>query len=313
MVFDIITFGGAVVDAFVYTNVHEVHKEMCYPVGEKIAINKLHFETGGAGTNTAISFAKLGLKTGAIIKVGKDNNSQLILNELKKNHITFLGKQEEGLTDFSIILDSKEHDRTILTYKEKSNDITTKDLAKNLKTKWFYFSSADKNSLATQKTLALHAKKNKISIAYNPSSYLTKKGANHIKQILDHTKILILNEDEAKDLVPKGDLFEGLHKLGPEIVCITFGPKGNAVSYNNKVITSIPRKIKIVERTGAGDAFASGFVASYIKTEDIEKSIKIGSLNAESVIQIAGAKNGLLTWKEISKQLQHNPIKIKSS
>ncbi|MBU0907682.1 MAG: carbohydrate kinase family protein [Nanoarchaeota archaeon] len=313
MKYDIITFGGAVVDAFIYTNVHEVKKEMCYPVGEKIEINKLHFETGGGGTNTAVSFAKLGLKTGAIIKLGKDGNSQLILNELKKNKIDFLGKQEDGLTDFSVILDSKEHDRTILTYKEKSNDIALPEVSlMKLKTSWFYFSAADNSSLDTQKALALYASKNNIKIAYNPSSYLTKKGINHIKKILDHTEVLILNDEEARDLVPEGDLFKGLHTLGPKIVCITFGGQGNKVSDGNRVLTSIPRKIKIAERTGAGDAFASGFVAGIIKTNDIETAIKIGSLNAESVIQIPGAKNGLLTWKEISSQLKQNLIKVKS-
>lgn len=312
MEYDVITFGGAVVDAFVYTNVHEFKKEMCYPIGEKIAINKLHFSTGGAGTNTAVSFARLGLKTGAIIKVGKDSNANLILNELKKNKVAFLGKQEEGQTDFSVILDSHEHDRTILTYKEKSNDISLSDVSlKNLKTKWFYFSATDNRSLDTQKALALYASKNNIKIAYNPSSYLTKKGPDHIKKILDHTEVLILNDGEARDLVPQGDLFAGLHALGPKIVCITLGGKGNKVSDGKSILTALPRKIKIVERTGAGDAFASGFVTGIIKTNDIQTAVKLGSLNAESVIQHAGAKIGLLTWKEISNQLKQNLIKVR--
>ena len=311
MTYDIITFGGAVVDAFVYTNVQETQNKMCYNIGEKIAINKLQFSTGGAGTNTAVAFAKLGLKTGAIIKVGKDSNADLILNELKKNKITFLGKQEPGQTDFSIVLDSKDHDRTILTYKEKSNDILLSDInLKNLKTNWFYFSAADENSLNTQKALALYASKNNIRLAYNPASYLTKKGAAHIKKILSHAEILILNEGEAKDLIPQGDLFDGLHALGPKIVCITLGGKGNKVSDGTHILTSTPRDIKVAERTGAGDAFASGFVTGIIKTNDIKTAVKIGSLNAESVIQAPSAKNGLLSWKEMSRQLKNARIKI---
>jgi sugar/nucleoside kinase (ribokinase family) len=197
-----------------------------------------------------------------------------------------------------------------LTYKEKSNDISSLDLSfKNLKTKWFYFSAADGKSLETQKKLAAFAKKNKIKIAYNPSSYLTKKGINYIKKILDHTEVLILNETEAKDLIPREDLFLGLHKAGPRIVCITYGGKGNKVSDGVRILTALPRKIKVAERTGAGDAFASGFVTGIIKTNDIETATKIGSLNAESVIQIAGAKKGLLTWKELNKQLK-NGIKV---
>ncbi|MFH1802018.1 MAG: carbohydrate kinase family protein [archaeon] len=309
--FDIITFGGAVVDAFLDTDVPQKGKDICYLAGSKIAIKNLSFETGGGATNTAATFANLGLKTGAIIKIGNDTNAQLILKDLKSRKVAFLGKQEPGNTDFSVILDSKEHNRTILTHKEKSNSIEYKDLQiSKLKTKWFYFASLDGKSLATQKKLTAYAKKNKIKIAYNPSSYLTKKGPSYIKEILKNTDALILNNDEAKDLIPKGDLFKGLHKLGPKIVAITFGKKGNSVSNGEEILTALPRKVKVVERTGAGDAFASAFVASLTRSDSLEAAIIAGSLNAESVIRIPGAKNGLLDWKGMSKELRKSKINI---
>jgi ribokinase len=311
MVFDIITFGGAVVDAFLDTEAPEKNKQMCYPVGEKLAVKNLIFETGGGATNTAATFANLGLKVGAIIKVGDDSNSKLILNELKQRKIAFLGKQEEGNTDFSVILDSREHNRTILTYKEKSNNISYKEIPiSKLKTKWFYFASMDGTSLQTQKKLALFAKKHGIKLAYNPSSYLTKKGPAYTREIIKHCHTIILNNEEAKQLVGKGDLFKGLHKLGPKIVAITFGEKGNKASDQGRVLTALPRKVKVKERTGAGDAFASAFVASLTKSNSLEAAVIAGSLNAESVIQIPGAKNGLLTWQEMSRELKKNKIKI---
>ncbi|MBU0466277.1 MAG: carbohydrate kinase family protein [Nanoarchaeota archaeon] len=309
--YDIITFGGAVVDAFLDTDIPQKGKDICYTSGSKIAVKRLEFSTGGGGTNTAATFANLGLKTGAIIKIGKDSNSELILKELKQRKITFLGKQEPGLTDFSVILDSKEHNRTILTFKEKSNSISYKDIPLNkLKTKWFYFASLDNISLKTQIKLASYSKRKGIKLAYNPSSYLTKKGPSYIKEILKHCDALILNGSEAKQLIKKGDLFKGLHKLGPKIVAITFGKKGTSVSNTKEKFTALPRKIKVKERTGAGDAFASGFVASLVKSSDLETAIIAGSLNAESVIQIPGAKNGLLTWQEMSKELKKSKIKI---
>lgn len=309
--YDIITFGGAVIDAFIYTGVPEKGKDMCYTVGTKIEVRNLAFSTGGGGTNTATSFSRLGLKTGAIIKLGDDLNAKLILDALKKEKIDFLGKQEEGLTDYSVILDSKEHNRTILTYKEKSNSILFNEInLKKLKTKWFYFSAMDNKSLETQKKLAVWASKNKINLAYNPSAYLTRRGSNCIKEILENTKILILNDEEAAHLVKEGDLFKGLHKFGPEIICITYGKKGNSVSDGKRILTSLPNDIKVKERTGAGDAFASAFVTGIIKFNDIKKAVAMGSLNAESVIQKRGAKVGLLTWKEMSNQLKHKKVKI---
>jgi ribokinase len=311
MKFDVITLGGAVVDAFLDTDVPQKGKDICYLAGSKIQVKGLKYSTGGGATNTAATFSSLGLKTGAIIKIGTDTNAELILNELKKRKITFLGEQSPGSTDFSAILDSKEHNRTVLTYKEKSDSITYKDIPiPKLKTSWFYFSSLNSTSLKTQIKLSQFAKKNNIKIAYNPSSYLTKKGLTNIKPLIKKTNALILNEEEARHLIPKGDPFQKLHDLGPEYVCITFGKKGNKLSYKNKIITALPRKIKVKERTGAGDAFASGFVAGLIIFNDPKKAIQLGSLNAESVIQIPGAKNGILTKSQALKQIKNNKIKI---
>lgn len=304
--YDIITCGGAVLDAFLYTGLPEIHGKMCYPAGAKLEVEDLRFFTGGAGTNCAVSFSRLGLKTGAFIKLGYDTNAQVILKELKENHVHFLGTQAKGLTDFSAILDSREHERTVLTYKHQSNSLTMKDIRLK-QTRWFYFSALDDVALHTQIQLL---KKNNARLAYNPSSYLTMKGPSKIRPLLEAADILILNDSEARDLVPKGDLFEGLHKFGPEIVCITFGKKGNTVSDGKHRLSSLPRKIKVSERTGAGDAFASGFVSGMILHNDIRKAMIMGSLNAESVIQIAGAKNGLLTKKEMDRQLSKNLIKI---
>lgn len=309
--FDIITVGGAVIDAFLYTGLSQKNGKQCYPLGSKLLIKNLEFSTGGGGTNTSTSFSKLGLKTGFLGKLGNDENGNVILRELKENKISFLGNRGDEPTGYSVILDSKEHERTILVYKGANDELKSSEVnLDKLDAKWFYFSSMSGQSLETQKKMASYLNKKGAKITYNPSSYLTKNGAGHIKEILKNTEILILNDKEARDLVPRGNLFNGLHSLGPNIVCVTYGPRGNSISDKIRIYHSKPHKIKIVERTGAGDAFASGFVAGYIKTNNINFSIQCGSLNAESVIQIRGAKNGLLTWKEILHKIKSAPVKI---
>ena len=116
--FDVITFGSAVVDVFVDTDIAEKGKFMCYPVGSKILLKNLKFDIGGGGTNTAVAFSRLGLKTGCICKIGNDNGGEEILKMLKREKVKFLGRIEKGnVSGYSIILDSKQHNRTILTYK----------------------------------------------------------------------------------------------------------------------------------------------------------------------------------------------------
>ncbi|MCA9485595.1 MAG: carbohydrate kinase family protein [Nanoarchaeota archaeon] len=309
--YDIITLGGAVVDAFIDTGISQNKKQICIPMGAKILVESARFATGGGGTNSAVSFSKLGLKTGFIGKLGEDESNHLILSELKKNKIDFLGAFEKESTGFSIILDSNQHNRTILINKGSNDTLEFSEIPiSKIKTNWLYFSSAINKTLQTQITLAKWAKEKGIKVAYNPSYYLTVKGVKKIRKLLKNVDVLILNEEEAQGLVPNGDPFKSLHALGPKYVCITQGKKGNKVSDGLKTFHSLPRKIKVRERTGAGDAFASGFVTGLIKFNDLKKAIALGSLNAESVIQIPGAKNGLLTWPEAKKQLEKEKIKI---
>ena len=107
-------------------------------------------------------------------------------------------------------------------------------------------------------------------------------------------------------MVGRGDekeMSQRLSELGPKIVCITDGENGNWSYYNGKIFRMNAKKVNVKEATGAGDGFASGFVYGFMKFGNIEKAAKIGTFNAESVIQKKGAKIGLLTWKEIRNKI----------
>ena len=109
-----------------------------------------------------------------------------------------------------------------------------------------------------------------------------------------------------------GDMFKGLGELVP-IVVITDGKNG-AQAYDGNFIYSIKsNKVKVVETTGAGDAFASSFLSGMIKKNDIGFALLLARANAESVIQHHGAKNKLLTYKEASKIIQNSSKSITKS
>lgn len=295
--FDVVSFGSALVDLFVNTGVAEKKGFMYYPLGEKIQINELRFDIGGGGTNTAVAFSRLGLKTGYVGKIGDDESGKKVLNLLKKEKIKFLGKIEKNqITGHSIILDSKGGERTILIYKGINDTISIKDV-KKFKTKWIYFSSSAGKSFQTKKELAGTLKKSGTKIAFNPSSYLIRK--ENLTYLLKITDILVLNKEEAQLLVGKKekDLLKGLRNLGPKVVVITDKNKLVSCYDGNKKYFLKPNKIKVVERTGAGDAFSSGFVAGQIAGKSIEESLKLGLKESEAVIQNFGAKTDLIREK----------------
>lgn len=299
MKFDIVSFGSAVLDVFVITDISEKKGFMNYPVGEKILIKDLKFDVGGAGTNTAVAFSRFGFKTGCICQFGKDENGDKIKKLLKKEKVKFLGKTVAGeLTGYSVILDSKGGDRTILTYKGANDEVYPSDI-KKFKTKWLYFSSLLEKSFETQKSLAEKMKNKGTKLAFNPSSYQIKN--LNLKSLLKLTDILILNKEEAEMLAEKNgegkekDLLKALNKLTKGIIVITDKDKLITCYDGNKKYSLIPHKnIKVVERTGAGDAFASGFVAGQMIGKSIQESLELGLKESESVIKYFGAKNKLL-------------------
>lgn len=297
--FDIITFGSAVVDVFVDTDIAEKKGAICYPAGSKILLKNLKFDVGGGGTNTAVAFSRLGFKTGFIGKIGDDSDGETVLEVLGKEKIKFLGRvKSESITGYSIILDSRSHERTILTYKGINDELRESEISfRNLDTKWLYLSSLLGESFKTQKNLVSYLHKKGTKIAFNPSEYAIK--VLDLMPILKITEILVLNKEEAellcrKNKVHEKDLLRGLHGLGARIVVITNKDK-EVIAYDGvKKYSLVPHKIRVRERTGAGDAFASGFVAGQMAEKSIEDSLKLGLQESESVIRHQGAKVGLI-------------------
>ncbi|MFH1585180.1 MAG: carbohydrate kinase family protein [archaeon] len=293
MKYDVVTFGSGLVDSFIETGLSEKNRSMCYPAGSKILVKGVRSDVGGGGTNTAVAFSRFGLKTGCICGIGNDLNGLQILACLKTEGVKFLGKKKKGQSGYSVVLDSNQHNRTILTYKGVNNNLTTNDI-KWFRTKWLYLSSLLGQSLQTQKQLADKLMRKGTKLAFNPSEYLIKR--HNLKPILRLCDAVVMNKEEAAMLVGKKekDLLKGINSLGPKIVVIT--DKNNLIKAfdGKKKYFLRPNKIKVVERTGAGDAFASSFVAGQIAGKTIEDSLKLALKNSESVIRHFGAKNKLL-------------------
>jgi ribokinase len=313
--YDIITMGSATIDVFVDTgsDLFKKGKEkgvVEVPFGSKIVARSVFSDVGGGATNTAVAFSRMGFKAAMIIKVGDDANGRDITEKMKEDKVDthFVSRSSSDKTGFSLILDADGKDRTIILYKGVNNDIRMSDVKlKDIKTRWFYFSSMLGESFKTMEKLCDFARKNNIRVAFNPSSYLAKMGIKYLKRVLDATDVLVLNAKEAEYLSGKirlEDMLKALYKVTKGIVVITLGDKGALAYDGKKVYTIKSHKVKVVETTGAGDAFAAGFVAGIIKTDNIDFALKVGRAQAESVITHFGAKNKLLGFPTIKKLIE---------
>jgi len=325
--YDVITIGSNTLDVFAYTDRSEsiciktLEGEECYisyPSGSKLLINELDFDTGGGGINTAVALARMGLSVGYVGKLGADDNAHKIIEELNREGVDFLGSRSElehEKTGYSIILDSIERKRTVLAYKGVNDNLDFDQLNIGcLKAKWFYICTMMGKSFEALKRLALYARDNQIKVVFNPSSYLAEKGIEYLAPVMDNTHILVLNQEEATYLVGQGkplDKLKKLRKTGPRTVIITDGPKpAHCLDEHNIYYVIYPQDIRIVEVTGAGDSFASSFLAGIIHGCNVEKSLKIALANSQSVLKYKGAKRKLLSFKEAEQEILKNPPQV---
>jgi ribokinase len=205
-------------------------------------------------------------------------------------------------------------ERTILI-KHEEYDYHWPHLSPKETPKWVYFSSISKNAIPYHDQVAEWLEANpEVKLAFQPGTFQMEAGAERLKRLYERTEVLVLNREEAV-IVGGGnvddvhDLIDKLHALGPKIVVVTDGPDGAYASDGTQrfKMPLYPDPAPPVERTGAGDAFASTLVAAIIKGNTLEGALQWAPINSMSVVQKVGAQEGLLAEKELEELLKDSP------
>lgn len=332
--FDVITIGSASRDVFVKSKDFKIleslkfraGKALAMPLGSKLTIDEISFQVGGGAVNTATTFANQGLTVGALAVVGEDNRGEQIFQFLKGKNIDtrFIFRDSNDCTEYSIILSVGKNDRTILRYEGvvwhlHEFQVSWKEL---LQTKWLYVNHLGGEAAKLLPKIISFAKEHNIRIAWNPGSTQLKNPKEMIP-LLKHVDVCILNQEEACMVTgisyqKHKEIFKKLDDLVHGLVIMTKGPKGVEVSDGKRIWSAgvLPLK-KVVDRTGAGDAFGSGFVAALMrksslagrKPDNMEDAIQFASANSTGVLTQWGATNGLL--KKGDSPMEYGKLKIK--
>jgi len=323
--FDVITIGSAFRDVYVFSKKFKVLRDTraitgeveSFAFGTKIELDDILFEIGGGATNTAYTFARQGLRVACLSRIGDDGAGNEVRRFLKKSKIAdLLVVDKKQRTAHSVIFLANTGERTILVYRGAAHDFKTSDInfQKIKNTKWLYITSLAGNTALLEKIVRF-AKSNNIKIALNPGKKEIRTGHRRVANIFKNVDILLLNREEAAEVTgrvysdDKG-IIKDLHRISGGITVVTEGEQGSLVALNNELFRVIIKPVNAVDTTGAGDAFGSGFLAGYLKNKgNINKAIEFGCLNSASVVQIIGAKHGLLPQK--SKKVKKPKIVIK--
>lgn len=323
---DIVCIGDTTIDAFIRLHEASVHCDLnqqncqlCISYADKVPYDSLQIVPAvGNAANVAVGTARLGLRSAMFSAVGSDDYGRQILGVYRQEKVNSdLVRVNRGrATNYHFVLNFRA-ERTILI---KHNLYQYYDPRKiGSMTKWIFFSALGENSLPFHRRLASYLMKNPtIRMGFTPNTFQLKLGAKKLAGIYRNTYALLVNREEAQRILggktsEVKTLLRGLHALGPRTVVITDGPAGAYASdlKTQYFMPIYPDPKPPFERTGCGDAFASGFMAGLIKGLPFTEVLRWAPINSMSVVQYTGAQRGLLRQSQLMNYLKKAPTGYK--
>lgn len=273
-------------------------------VGSKVDIDKISYEVGGGGVNSAITFSRNGHEAIFIGNVGRDSAGLAIIKALDEEGVdtSYINVLERRSTGTSVILlDSKSGERTILTCRGASDqfgNFSENDLDM-IQPEWLYVTTLGGDMATLEKFLS---KANNIGtkVMFNPG-VKELRNTTELAQLLKYVTVLNVNKSEAAEIVPGNTLTELLYRLNNyvDVAIITDGAMGGIAGDGESVYRfGIYEDRKVKDATGAGDAFGSGFLACYANGKSFRSSLIFASANSTAVVTKLGANRGALSGNE---------------
>ena len=320
---EVLAVGDVVTDAFIKLFDDEERVEnrddglwLAIPFGTKVPFDRAEVIEGvGNAANAAVAFARLGLNSGLVSNVGSDQYGRDIINAHEKNGVDtrFMHVNKGKKSNYHYVLWYKE-ERTILIKHEEYEyhwpHFRVIDIPE-----WIYFSSVSEHAMEYHDQIASWLDRHKpVKLAFQPGTFQIEAGVHRLSKLYQQTEVLAVNREEAVTISHGNhddihDLFDKLHSLGPKIVLISDGHKGAYASdgENRFKMPIYPDPKPPFERTGAGDAFSSTFVAALAKGADLEGALLWAPINSMSVVQKVGAQAGLLSESQVESFLRRAP------
>ncbi len=289
-------------------------KELCMKFGDKLPFKDIVvIPAVGNSVNASVCAHRLGLKSGVITNTGDDNFGREQINSLKKEGVNtkYIILHKDKKTNIHFVLRFGA-ERTILV---KHTEFPYSFPVISRSPKFLYLSSLAPNSLEYHKEITDYLKNNpEIKLAFQPGTYQMKLGYESLKDLYEKTYLFFCNKEEAQKILKTTEsdikvILQKIKDLGPKIPIITDGPNGAYALFESKIylIPTYPDPKPPIDRTGAGDSFASTITSALALNIPIEQALLWGPINSMSVVQYVGAQAGLLSRKQIEEYLKNAP------
>lgn len=313
--FDVIAIGESLRDVFymMHEKNQDVHLDternlLCLEYAEKIPVQAVvKVPAAGNSSNAAVGVSRLGLKSALVSWVGNDDAGKVAQAALKKDRVDprYMVVDPTYPTSEATILNFKK-ERTQFVYFQPRKYT----LPKLASTRCIYYSAMGEKHSDFDKTLVHYLMAHpEIFFVFQPGTTHVLGGLKGIKNLISLSGLFILNLDEAHHLMPDGErtmlnLLERFHALGAKTVIITDGNNG-AHGYDGKEHWFMPIvPAKVLEKTGAGDSFATAVTVAFLKDKHLSEALRWGAVNSASVVGAVGPQAGLLTATKMAEHLK---------
>lgn len=280
----------------------EVKKYTAIEYSSKVNVNSLSIVPGGSASNIASDLATIGLKTRYIGVIGKDQNGDIAMEDMRRRgvDVSYIKRTDEDLTGVSIVLmTGYGKDRSILAYKGAANlvdpDYIKQEMISDAKILVWTSLTSEKSCAAIQKAIDF-AKKHNVTVCACPSISIIKKRREDAISFVKQSQIASMNKEEIQELTGEKTTIQGLRKMlswGIKKMAVSLGSKGSRLIAGDQVVESGIYPVPITDTTGAGDAFASGFIYGILKDFTLHKTAKYASALSAFEIKGLGVRIGL--------------------
>ncbi len=328
--YDFVAIGDLVIDAFIQLSKDDAdvsqdldtgRQTLHMPFGQKLPYDEVVVVNAvGNSPNAAVSAHRLGLKTALVSSLGQDRNGKECLETLRQEGINteYIKLHEGKNTNYHYVL-RYGAERTILIKHEKFPYILPEFA---VPPRFIYFSSIGEHGVPHHHEIANYVKSHtETKLVFQPGTFQIKLGYEALKDLYEATEIFFCNKEEAQQIlnttssdVPS--LLRQIRALGPKLPVITDGPNGAYVVDENDVawyMPMYPDPAEPIDRTGAGDAFASTFTAAIALGFTPDIALSWGPINSMSVVQYIGAQKGLLSRSQLEEFLTNRPAQYNAT
>jgi ribokinase len=291
--FDVVGFGALNLDKLFRVN--RIAREE-----EESFIESQDETCGGSAANTVVGLARLGCKVGFIGKVSLDAEGEMLLEEFRKEGVDTASVVRTGDGKSGVVMGFVDRNGARALYIDSGVNDTIDYADVNAEyagdTQFLHLTSfVGEKSFRTQKKL-LKALPASVKVSFDPGALYARKGLAAIQQFVRRAYVLMPNAVELELITGEADYCKGADFLvgrGVKVVAVKLGSRGCYVTDGHERHLIEAFKVKVVDTTGAGDAFCAGFLYGLLRNKSLYECGKLGNFVASRKVRKIGARAGL--------------------